>query len=117
VTHDLARVEYIHIDVHIDLVHQAIESIELREHSGRLEAQIIHGELFDQRFIEQLPPFAIVLGPADVPFGKNGCLASATRKRPAVSIYFWACARAGVNRRRERRIRTMFFEVSVGCSS
>src|SRR5947208_15561115 len=42
-----------------------------------------------------MPPVAIVVGPRDTPVGENGCLASATRRRPSPPAYFCACASAG----------------------
>src|SRR5436190_13879887 len=42
-----------------------------------------------------MPPFAMVLGPTDVPVGEKGCLTSATCSLPSASTYF--CALVGVN--------------------
>jgi hypothetical protein len=51
---DLARIEHVHVDVDVDLVVGATQSVQLREHGRRCAAEIIHAHLLNGRGIEEL---------------------------------------------------------------
>src|SRR6266545_4135558 len=54
VPHHFPRIEHVHVDMHIYLVRQATQAVELREHGRRHIAEVINAELLDERLVEQM---------------------------------------------------------------
>jgi hypothetical protein len=62
-SHDLARIEHVHVDVHVDLVRELAEAIHLLGDCRRVLPQIVNADVLDERVIEH--PLLERIGEAD----------------------------------------------------
>src|SRR5215468_9746624 len=53
-SHHLPRIEHIHVNMHVDLVREAVQAIEFGEYGRRHVAQVVNAEMLDERLVEQM---------------------------------------------------------------